>query len=159
MSLRSDVSGSEAGGVISEFSLTDAKLVVGIDSSAIENDSEDPQAAMRPASITVASATLDARATVTPSLSQMRWPITRRDHQQSPWDRSVYPNWRAHRHQLLVPEPIHRPPSKRFNSSQQYWAPHLMTADHHQYRLQGRRSQDESVVGKANQVTTVQPTL
>lgn len=92
MSLRSDVSGSETGGVVVEFSLTDAKLVVGIDSSAIENDPEDPQAAMRPASITVASAILDARPTVTPSLSQTRWPITRRYHQQSPWGRSVDPN-------------------------------------------------------------------
>ena len=99
MPLRSDVSGGVTVGVVGEFSITDAKLVVDVGSSAIENDSEDPQDAMRPASITVASATLDTRATVTPSLSQTRWPITRR-YQQSLWDRSVYPNWRAHLHQL-----------------------------------------------------------
>jgi hypothetical protein len=64
--LRSDGAGSVTVGVVGECSLTDAKLVVGIDSSAIDDDSVDPQAAIKPANITVASATLDARATITP---------------------------------------------------------------------------------------------
>ena len=41
-------------GVVGEFSITDAKLVVDVGSSAIENDS---RRMLRPASITVASAT------------------------------------------------------------------------------------------------------